>query len=58
MGDGSGGNRTKSLGILHKYKELGLEQWYHPDAYRIVYDRLKRNFAEDELFISQKGFEP
>jgi len=58
MGDGSGGKRTKSLGIVQKYKELGLEEWYHPDAYRIVIERLRQIFAEDELFVSQQGFEP
>lgn len=58
MGDGSGGKRTRRLGIQEKYKELGLEQWYHPDAYRIVYERLKEYFTEDELFVSLQGFEP
>ncbi|MGN7469731.1 SPL family radical SAM protein [Brevibacillus sp. SAFN-007a] len=58
MGDGSGGKRTKRNGIPSLFAELGLEQWAEPDAYRLVYDRLLRVFAEDELFISQKGFAP
>lgn len=58
MGDGSGGKRTKNLKIQALYKELGLEEWYQPGAYKMVYERMKAIFAENELFISQKGFEP
>ncbi|MFC7394160.1 SPL family radical SAM protein [Scopulibacillus cellulosilyticus] len=58
MGDGSGGKRTKRLGILAKYKELGLEEWYHPSAYLIVYDRLKKVFKDDQVYLSQDGFLP
>ena len=58
MGDGSGGKRTRNLGIEALYKELGLEEWYHPSAYRKVYEQLKLFFSEDQLFVNQKGFEP
>jgi len=58
MGDGSGGKRTGRLGIEKKYTELNLEDWYGPDAYQIVYQRFKKYISEDQLFISQKGFEP
>jgi DNA repair photolyase len=58
MGDGSGGKRTRNLKIDSLYKDLGLEEWYHPSAYKIVYDRLKSVFSEEQIFISQKGFEP
>ncbi|MGG0178862.1 SPL family radical SAM protein [Gottfriedia acidiceleris] len=58
MGDGSGGKRTGRLGIEKKYTELNLEDWYGPEAYQIVYQRFKKYFSEDQLFISQKGFEP
>ena len=58
MGDGSGGKRTGRLGIEKKYAERNLEDWYGPDAYQIVYQRFKKYFSEDQLFISQKGFEP
>ncbi|WP_127532191.1 SPL family radical SAM protein [Paenibacillus kobensis] len=58
MGDGSGGKRTRRLGIESLYEQLGLEQWYGPTAYRTVYDQFKRLFAEEELYISQQGFEP
>jgi len=58
MGDGSGGKRTRNLGINALYQALGLEEWYHPSAYAIVYERLKQVFPEDQLYISQQGFEP
>ncbi|GAB6988786.1 SPL family radical SAM protein [Paenibacillus pini] len=58
MGDGSGGKRTKRLGIDALYKEKGLEEWYRPSAYRLVYERLLKVFNEEQIYISQKGFEP
>ncbi|WP_053372392.1 SPL family radical SAM protein [Paenibacillus sp. FJAT-27812] len=58
MGDGSGGRRTRSLGIDRLYAELGLEEWFSKDAYRIVYDRLRRVFPEDQIYLSQEGFAP
>jgi DNA repair photolyase len=58
MGDGSGGKRTRNLGIDAIYRQLGMEEWYHPDAYRMVYERLAKVFPEDQLYVSQQGFEP
>ncbi|CAM3668130.1 radical SAM protein [Brevibacillus invocatus] len=58
MGDGSGGKRTKKLGISSLYEKLGLREWYDPAAYRIVYNRLKSVFPEEQLFLSQEGFAP
>lgn len=58
MGDGSGGKRTKRMGIYNLYESLGLAEWYHPSAYQIVYDRLKNAFSENQIYLSQQGFEP
>ncbi|MCJ8014897.1 radical SAM protein [Paenibacillus sp. KQZ6P-2] len=58
MGDGSGGKRTRSLGIEKLYQEHGLEEWYHPEAYRRVYERFIMHYPEESVRISQKGFEP
>lgn len=58
MGDGSGGRRTRNLDIRSLYEKLGLEQWYEPSAYRIVIDRLRSEFAEDQIYLSQRGFAP
>jgi DNA repair photolyase len=58
MGDGSGGKRTKRLGIHHIYETIGLEEWYDPSAYKKVYERFKDVFPENQIYVSQKGFEP
>ena len=58
MGDGSGGKRSRQLHMQSYYEEAEMDLWYHPEAYRLVYDRLRSVFAEDELFVSQRGFEP
>ncbi|WP_139994940.1 SPL family radical SAM protein [Paenibacillus paridis] len=58
MGDGSGGKRTRQMAIQSLYEQLGLEEWYHPSAYQKVYERLKQVFPEEQIYISQQGFEP
>ncbi|NUU61315.1 SPL family radical SAM protein [Paenibacillus agri] len=58
MGDGSGGKRTRKLGISSLYEEQELEEWYNPSAWRIVYDRMKTVFSEEQVLLSQQGFEP
>lgn len=58
MGDGSGGRRTQRLPIRQLYKELGLDEWYHPFAYERIYTRFSALFPKEQLFVSQKGFEP
>lgn len=58
MGDGSGGKRTERLGIRALYQELGLEEWYDAKAYVRLLERLKAEFAEERIGISQAGFLP
>ncbi|WP_312111584.1 SPL family radical SAM protein [Brevibacillus reuszeri] len=58
MGDGSGGKRTKKLGIASLYEALGKPEWYEPTAYQLVYERLLRVFDAEEVYVSQKGFAP
>ncbi|MCA0754805.1 radical SAM protein [Paenibacillus sp. N4] len=58
MGDGSGGRRTRSLGIEALYREIGLEEWYDTSASRLLYERFSRVYDEDRLFVSKQGFEP
>ncbi|MCH1625246.1 SPL family radical SAM protein [Ferdinandcohnia quinoae] len=57
MGDGSGGKRTKRLGIETKFLELGLQEWYGPTAFERVFERFASVFSEDEIFVSKEGFE-
>lgn len=58
MGDGSGGTRTRSLGIHSLYDRLALTEWNRPTAYRTVLERLGRAFPSDRIFVSREGFEP
>ncbi|WP_149094650.1 SPL family radical SAM protein [Paenibacillus terrae] len=58
MGDGSGGRRTRSLNIGALYEPLGLEDWYHPAAYKAVYKQFRNVFPEEQLYVSREGFEP
>ncbi|PWV98439.1 radical SAM family protein [Paenibacillus cellulosilyticus] len=58
LGDGSGGTRTRRLGIEALYQSNGLKQWYGAQALELMQERMKRYFTENELFVSQQGFEP
>lgn len=58
MGDGSGGKRTRKLGIEKKYAQLGLEEWYGPHVIKKVYNRFIDIFPENHVYVSQAGFEP
>ncbi|MFP3389895.1 SPL family radical SAM protein [Brevibacillus sp. SIMBA_040] len=58
MGDGSGGKRTRKLGIASLYEQLGQEKWYNPDAFQLVYERFVRVFGKEDVYLSQKGFAP
>jgi hemerythrin len=35
-----------------------MQHWYQPQAYQTVVERMKMHFAEQEIYISQAGFEP
>ncbi|GGA19836.1 SPL family radical SAM protein [Paenibacillus physcomitrellae] len=58
MGDGSGGKRTGRLGLSDLYEQIGRRDWYHPSAYLEVLHRMKEVFGAEQVFVSQKGFEP
>lgn len=58
MGDGSGGKRSHQLGMKDKYVDLGFEEWYQPETLQKVYSRFLQVFKENQVYISQKGFEP
>ncbi len=58
MGDGNNGKRTKSMGIEKLYIEHNLEEWYHPDAYKMVVDQFLHHFSDEQVFVSQEGFLP
>ncbi|WP_186580443.1 SPL family radical SAM protein [Aquibacillus kalidii] len=60
MGDGSGGRRTDKLGVEDIYKQLGLEKWYNPTAYKVVLKMLQEEFRGSgiDIGVSQSGFSP
>lgn len=58
MGDGSEGKRTRRLGMEALYQEIGMQHWYRPDAHKMVVKQMQMHFAEQEIYISQAGFEP
>jgi DNA repair photolyase len=58
MGDGSGGRRTRKIGIEKLYEDLGQKEWFNPEAYQIILDQFKKVFPEEQIYISQRGFEP
>ncbi|OXS73578.1 radical SAM protein [Lysinibacillus sp. KCTC 33748] len=58
MGDGSGGKRTRKLGLEKKYAQLGLEEWYGPHVIKKAYNRFIEIFPENNVYVSQAGFEP
>jgi hypothetical protein len=35
-----------------------MQHWYQPDAYQTVVKQMQMHFAEQEIYISQAGFEP
>ncbi|MBI4552664.1 MAG: radical SAM protein [Candidatus Latescibacteria bacterium] len=55
-GDGSCGSRTERLGIRALYTRHGYDDWYHPDAYRRLYETLIDAFGSDRVGFSKEGF--
>jgi DNA repair photolyase len=58
MGDGKNGKRTEKLRIGDIYAANKLEKWYSKTAYLDVWAQLRQHFAEEQIFVSQKGFRP
>ncbi|MBL0386474.1 radical SAM protein [Tumebacillus sp. ITR2] len=58
LGDGSGGKRTERLGIPELYEANGLQEWYEPDAYLRVVERLREVLPAEKVLVSQQGFLP
>ncbi|EDL64073.1 SPL family radical SAM protein [Bacillus sp. SG-1] len=60
MGDGTGGRRTSKLGVKEIYRQLGLEKWYNPTAYKVVLKMLREELqgSEIDIGVSKDGFSP
>lgn len=44
MGDSSGGKRTHKMDLHALYRNLEMEEWYHPSVYQMVYKRMRQYF--------------
>lgn len=58
MGDGAHGRRTQQLGIRDKCEELGYSDWFYPEAYQVVVQRMREVYPAHQVRISQEGFAP
>jgi DNA repair photolyase len=55
-GDGSGGARSKALGMRELYAEHGYEEWFRPGAERALVDAMKSRLGSDRVLMSRAGF--
>ena len=58
MGDGSGGKRSKQLGMDRELEEMGYEDWFDKTTIGDVLHDFNHHFKKDQLFVSQEGFLP
>jgi len=57
-GDGSGGVRSRLLGMPGRYEALGLADWYRPKVLDRFAKEALRRFPADAVGISAAGFAP
>ena len=55
-GDGSGGRRSRLLGMDELYARFGYDQWFQPGAERELMERLKARMGEGRVLFSREGF--
>ena len=55
-GDGSGGRRSRGLGIGELYDRLGYEGWFRPGAEQQLLDAMRRRLGEHRVLYSRDGF--
>jgi len=55
-GDGSGGRRSRALGMGELYSRLGYARWFRPGAERGLVAALKARMGEDRVLFSREGF--
>jgi DNA repair photolyase len=55
-GDGSGGRRSRSLGIAELYARLGYAEWFSPGAEQELLAVLRCRLGEDRVLFSRAGF--
>ncbi len=55
-GDGSGGRRSRALGMRELYTRLGYQSWFEPGAERELVAALKTRMGEARVLFSREGF--
>ncbi len=55
-GDGSGGRRSRSLGIEELYDRLGYEGWFNPGAEEPLLASMRARLGEHRVLYSRDGF--
>jgi len=55
-GDGSGGRRSRALGMDELYARLGYEGWFQPGAERELMAAMRARLGEGRVLYSRKGF--
>jgi len=55
-GDGSGGRRSRALGIGELYNRLGYEGWFRPGAEDHLLDAMRARLGEHRVLYSRDGF--
>ena len=55
-GDGSGGRRSRALGMSQLYERLGYRDWFRPGAERELLSSLKSRLGDDRVLFSREGF--
>ncbi|MGO9056889.1 MAG: radical SAM protein [Candidatus Binataceae bacterium] len=55
-GDGSGGRRSRGLGIPQLYRQFGYERWFEKGAETALIDAMKARLGEARVLFSRAGF--
>jgi DNA repair photolyase len=55
-GDGSGGRRSRSLGMAQLYERLGYSEWFRPGAEHELLAVLRLRLGDDRVLFSRAGF--
>jgi DNA repair photolyase len=55
-GDGSGGRRSRSLGMAELYERLGYREWFRPGAEHELLVVMRSRLGHDRVLFSRDGF--
>lgn len=55
-GDGSGGRRSRSLGMAQIYERLGYHEWFRPGAEEKLISAMRSQLGDERVLFSRDGF--